>query len=568
MTDPIHYELRLANTSSGVGYFACIPILQASLDSCLDYLRRCPLDDFMHKHVLDMICGVDEETVRSILSVARDRDPLMVALIDEASLSMEKLASLRGGFTRHVTERLLPYTPLISMKSSLLDDQDLHRKWGAMFGANLGSHRDLPDPGAAGLPFPYPEATLAAASSRMISVQSIRETCGVGASGETSAMPSPEETAARALDKLQSIGAFAGSEMRHVSSLSPYGFYRKWHLRLEVKNGRHDYTVKGIQTSYGKGLTEAGARASYSMEMVERVSSFASFGPAGVLGTVRDYPLTHGSYSELAGEGLSVLDPNSLRLEVPYGDEPLVWLEASERTKEGVIPTLIPAQSVFLFCNLDEISLFSGLGSTGLASGNTMEQARVSALLEVLERDCEATTLYQPSRCFRLEADDPVIGPLLADFAAKGLQIGFQELTNGLGVPCYKGYVVDARGNVIKGTGAHLDGCKALVSALTEIPFAFHGTAPPVAGGDVAVRRFEDFAGYSTGDPAADLEILETLLLANGFRILYVDLTRKDLSIPVVKAIVPGMELMADFDDYSRISPRLFADYLGLFGRR
>ncbi len=565
----MHYELRLANTSSGVGYFACIPALQSSFDGYLDHLRRRPLDDFMHKHLLDMICGLEEDTLTSILSVAQDRDPIMVALLCEACLAMDKFASLRDLFSREVISRLLPYSPLINMKSSLLDDQELHRKWAALFGANLGGHRELPGPSSVGLPFPYSEACLAADVHDRVPIRTIWETHAVRPTSIDVPLPSPEETAGRALEKLQTIGAFAGSEMRHVSSLSPYGFYRKWHLKLEVKNGRHDYTVKGIQTSYGKGLTEAGARASYSMEMVERISSFASFGPDGVFGYVRDYPLTYGSFSDLARKGRHLLDPNSLRLEVPYENEPLYWLEAGERTKDGILPTLIPAQSVFLFCNLDEVSLFSGLGSTGLASGNTLEQAKVSGLLEVLERDCEATTLYSPSRCFRLEGDDSLVGPLLADFEAKGLHLRFQDLTNGLGVPCYKCNVVNSQGEIVKGTGAHLDGQKALISALTEVPFAFPGAVLPAREADeVAVMRFEDLPRFSTGHPAGDLEIIENLLLANGFRILYVDLTRKDISIPVVKAIVPGMEFMADFDAYSRISPRLFADYLRLSGRK
>jgi ribosomal protein S12 methylthiotransferase accessory factor YcaO len=44
-----------------------------------------------------------------------------------------------------------------------------------------------------------------------------------------------------------------------------------------------------------------------------------------------------------------------------------------------------------------------------------------------------------------------------------------------------------------------------------------------------------------------------------------VDLTRKDLEFPVVRAIVPGMEFMTDFDRFSRVSPRLFCNYLNLF---
>jgi hypothetical protein len=33
-----------------------------------------------------------------------------------------------------------------------------------------------------------------------------------------------------------------------------------------------------------------------------------------------------------------------------------------------------------------------------------------------------------------------------------------------------------------------------------------------------------------------------------------------------VKAIVPGLELSADFDSTSRVSPRLFANYLRTVG--
>ena len=43
---------------------------------------------------------------------------------------------------------------------------------------------------------------------------------------------------------------------------------------------------------------------------------------------------------------------------------------------------------------------------------------------------------------------------------------------------------------------------------------------------------------------------------------VYVDLTRDDLEIPVVRAVVPGLELTADFDVFSRPSVRLFRRYL------
>lgn len=55
---------------------------------------------------------------------------------------------------------------------------------------------------------------------------------------------------------------------------------------------------------------------------------------------------------------------------------------------------------------------------------------------------------------------------------------------------------------------------------------------------------------------------METLLRANGFRVIYAELTRQDVNLPVVRAIVPGMEILADFDRHSRVHPRLYANYL------
>jgi ribosomal protein S12 methylthiotransferase accessory factor YcaO len=63
---------------------------------------------------------------------------------------------------------------------------------------------------------------------------------------------------------------------------------------------------------------------------------------------------------------------------------------------------------------------------------------------------------------------------------------------------------------------------------------------------------------------AADLQRLESLLAVNQLPPVYVDLTRRDLAIPVVRALIPGLELMADYDRYARVSPRLYRNALAL----
>jgi ribosomal protein S12 methylthiotransferase accessory factor YcaO len=67
---------------------------------------------------------------------------------------------------------------------------------------------------------------------------------------------------------------------------------------------------------------------------------------------------------------------------------------------------------------------------------------------------------------------------------------------------------------------------------------------------------------YSSGNAARDLQFLERLLTANGYPPIYVNLTREDVDIPVVKAIIPGLEMFAEFDEFSNLSLRQFAHYL------
>ncbi len=563
----MRYELRLATTASGVGYFAGVPAKIGTFDEYLAYLRSCPLDDFMHRYLLEKVGELDEETVRRIHQVARGRDEVMMTLLLEAGLTFGHLASVKQLFNAQEIQILAQHTPLINIKSALLEDQQAHADWMRRFDRNITDLEPLSLVNDASGRSLYTKEELPAASSRRVRLESIGAEFAPGAPVHGTALPSARRTAELALTKLDDLGILASEEQAHQSSLSPYGFLRRWHLNIFVNCRRHNYVLSGIQTSYGKGLREDSARASYAMEIVERHSSFASVSSEGVVGFRNSYPLTYGSYHQVVGGGKNALDPNRLRLEAPYAGEPLHWMTAEEKIGDRLQSILIPVQTVFLFCNLDEVSLFSSLGSTGLASGNTPEQARLSALLEVVERDCEATMPFDASRCFRVSSDDAEIGGLLADYEAGGIQLQFQDLTHELGIPCYKCMVRGPRGGVVKGTGAHLDGRRALLSAMTETPYPFPGGPPsgPALEG-LRTRRFEDLPTFGFDDPSMDLALTERLFEVNGYHPIYVDLTREEVGIPVVKAIVPGMEFSADFDKTSRVSPRLFANYLRMMG--
>jgi hypothetical protein len=75
----------------------------------------------------------------------------------------------------------------------------------------------------------------------------------------------------------------------------------------------------------------------------------------------------------------------------------------------------------------------------------------------------------------------------------------------------------------------------------------------------------EDLPNYELGSISASLNLVEEVLEAQGLWPVYVDLTRADLDLPVCRAIVSGLEVNADFDDFNFPSARLLARQKILF---
>lgn len=559
----MRYELRLMDTVSGVGCFAAHPGPNLSFNEMLDHLRAQPLDDFMHQHLLAKLGEHRTKKVEKLMDEACPggavKDPVLAALLYEACLGHERLAHLLPRMEACDAAALSAHSPALHLRSHLLPDQPLHNAWTMLMQRNIVGHEPLPAPDATGLAEPCPREALPGPA---VSAAGVRASLAAILPPPKARRPAAE-TSAHALERLMAKNVFLGPEMAHKACLSPKALLRHWKVDLSVKSGRMAHTLSGLQTSYGRGLDLDSARASYSMEVAERVSSYASVGRSSVSGLDYDCPVVRGVQADLAGR--NALDLSRLRLEAPYQGQTLHWMPATERTAAGLVPALVPVQLVYLFANLDEQSLFSALGSTGLASGNTLEEAKVHALGEVIERDAEAVTPFDLARCFRLEAGDERVARLLADIVACGMHVWFMDCTPEFGVPCYKAILTGRHGDVNKGMGAGLCGPRALVSALTEIPYPFPGPAGLPAPEGLPVRRLEDLPDLSTGSAEGDLLVLEETLLANGLGPVYAELTRRDLGIPAVRAMVPGLEMVADFDRFSRLPPRLYANYLRMF---
>ena len=506
----LDYAYTHEQTQATTGYFSCVPPQSLSFEQALARLEAAPMDDFLHLHLLRQLAAMPQSELRALAAASYDSGNDTFTRPDETGIA-----------------------PLFSADA-----------------INAAAHR-------------------MAAHADALAQQHVRLRAE---DWEPWQRPPAQETYLRALDALMENGVVDGPEMRHEASLSPIALLRGWQVDIAVNCGSVRHTLKGKATAYGRGLSLAGTRASYAMEIVERASTYVSVGPAesapGSVGMIlnrkADLPLTLARYSELVEQGRAALDPNLLPLEAPYQDAPLHWLPAGDTAGSAV---LVPAQAVFLFCNIDEQALFLAGGSTGLASGNIMDEAVVAALTEIAERDAEATTPYSRTRCFTLRSHDKMVQSLLDDYAACGIRVQFQDLTTELGLPVYQCFVTGRDGRVARATGANLCGARAALAALTETPWPYSTsqTKPPVPSASglagLPIRVLEDLPDYSLPSPRANRRLLEAVLAAHGRSPLYVDLTRKDFDIPVVRAIVPGLALTAEWDRFSRPDARLFARY-------
>jgi ribosomal protein S12 methylthiotransferase accessory factor YcaO len=563
----MQYELEHQRTELGTGQFACVPVEEVDFEVALDYLRDHPNDVFMHKYLLHEAGKFGPNLTRELIQGSIDEDPLLAALMYEACVLNERLHSLTSEFSRIDVKALAQHSPLIYIKWSLQGGVDEKAYWRKLFSENILSHKPAMPPNDMESSIPFDQAALDAWAKSVVPIKALSDPARGGRLPErdTEERPSAVETASRAMERLKRIDLKGGEQSANQASLSPHALKMQWVLHVHVSTGRNHWELAGLQTSYGKGLHPDQARASCLMEVVERVSSFASFDAHGTLHYKNGHALTLATYEDLRKRDEKALNPNVLHLEVPYENQLLHWVPAVQVDKHGAHAIYVPAQLVFLFCNLDEVSLTSGLPSTGLASGNTLEEAKLHALLEFVERDAERLMPYSLDRCFVLESEQAAVKDILESSKGAGVEVQFLDMRTELGIPCYKAFVQGPNGEILKGCAADLDGRRAVASALTEMPYHRSWFDPVPVPGDLDRVKDGDLPNYSSGSAGQDLRLLEELLIINGYRPVYVDLTREDLDIPVVKALIPGFEMFAEFDRFSRFSLRQFGHYLAMF---
>jgi ribosomal protein S12 methylthiotransferase accessory factor len=336
---------------------------------------------------------------------------------------------------------------------------------------------------------------------------------------------------------------------------------------------------RSLSVSQGKGLDLDAARASGLMESVEHFHAEQ----------IR-LPLLLDTWNELRQERRTA-DVTALprfSFGAFHGDLRLLWIEGIDLIARA--STWVPYEVVHTDYTLP-LPTGSGaffMSSSGLASGNHVLEAISHGICELIERD--ATTLWRASteplrRRTRIDLatiDDPGCREVLDRFERASVDAFVWETTTDIGVPAFSATIVDRDPNPERpigpmgGMGCHPSRGIALLRALTEAALSrltiITGSrddvshSPTGTAGDLeAARRFQarmrgappersfrdapDHAGETFED---DLGWLLERLHASGLsQVVVVDLTRREIGIPVVRVVIPGLEPLDDVPGYT-----------------
>jgi YcaO-like protein with predicted kinase domain len=376
----------------------------------------------------------------------------------------------------------------------------------------------------------------------------------------------PESTLARLRPLLADVGI---TRVAHLTGLDRPGIP----VVAVIRPNSRSYSV-----AQGKGISLEAAKVSGLMESLENYHAEEV-----------SLPLRLGRFSELRTRFVLAEVAGLPRLRTSTYDEhrPLLWAEGGFDLVSGA-PVLIPYELVHLDFRLPRPQGSGAflMSSNGLASGNHVLEATSHALCELIERD--ANTLWRVAgldaqRARRIDlgtVDDPTCRALLDRFDDAEMDVLAWDTTTDIGIASILCALADRNLDyrrpmpVVQGSGCHPCRRIALSRALTE---AAQSRLTRISGSrdDLTQRAFDDASArretaaahlvrseaptVSFGDiPDADHDTVQedvqhlcTRLVAAGLRqILVVNLTRPDLDVPVVRAVVPYLEAMGEVPGY------------------
>ena len=323
-----------------------------------------------------------------------------------------------------------------------------------------------------------------------------------------------------------------------------------------------------LSTSQGKGIDLHAAMASGLMEAVEGYH-------AERIGA----PRVAGAYDDLRS-ARRVVDVDLLPQSAEATFDPtatMLWIEGYDILQGEAV--LVPYDVAHVDFRTDsEESAFFTRSSNGLGSGNHLLEAISHAICELVERDAVALTELEDEEV-RNETlidsgtvTDPACRLALERFDAAGVAVVVWDNTTEIGLPTFSCLIADdARSHwrlpIGGGSGCHPDRNIALLRALTEaaqsrltiIAGSRDDTFPDeyrqFASDELLRKHVSELSGtgrrdvheiptYETETIDDDVRLELELLAKAGFeRTVAVDLSLCGIGVPVVRMVIPGLEM-------------------------
>jgi ribosomal protein S12 methylthiotransferase accessory factor YcaO len=370
--------------------------------------------------------------------------------------------------------------------------------------------------------------------------------------------------------------------------------------RLRIPNfsavlpGTEDY----IWVYSGKGPTKNHAKASAIMESIERFSSLPkNYTNKIIRGSFDELSK---SYNTLKFD--DVIEPISFHLNDKMIMDYCIGYDILN-DKDIIVPAPL---AIFKYNpQSPSVNPYAFHHTNGLASGNVLEEAICHALCEVIERDsisiaefvssafqyhilrtirdslCEKGYNLKPMDTKKFVDDGETypsvdlegievesISKLLKQFRKHGIPLNIKDLTSDIGIPTFIAssaeWVNHDYGYFVEGHGTHPDSRIALIRAITEVS---QSRAANIQGSRDDLRKmkydpqnsddkrswqfikssktikYSEIPSFYNQDILEDIKLILRNLKEQGLnKVIVVDLTNPKLNIPVVRAIVPGLE--------------------------
>ena len=397
----------------------------------------------------------------------------------------------------------------------------------------------------------------------------------------------PPETTLRRHRRLVDPVSGVVTDMRRVVDDEDPWLHVHWSASALMLGGDNFPLLRGSmrnRNSSGKGSTAAQAEASALCEAVERHSGvfhgdeirrtarFADFAEGDAV-----HPNDVMLYSDAQYARAAETNPRGERSDriPPRFDHrtELDWSPAWSLTagRHRWLPTALlylaaPFRNGTVHCIPD---------TNGCAAGNTLEEAVLQGLLELVERDAFACWWYNGVRLPEVDLNafgDPWLLEARNYYAAHGREMWLLDATGDLDIPVFVGVSrrTDKRAqDIIYAAGAHVDPHIATLRAVSELnqflaavrdaeadgPYVYNDPASvrwwseadladhphlmPEHGGRARAPNRTPLPG--TADLLDHVEYCRARVEHMGMEVLVLDQTRPDIGLPTARTIVPGL---------------------------